>query len=273
MTFLVATIGVSLLIIFGSLWFEHNSKEDSSEWKEKFEEQWTAAEQVENNKNTTENIETYTLILETLPNDAIDEKNKVQQKIDHFKTILAEAERINERDRIEEEDDKERKKIEVLKPEEKVEQVAVVKPVQHNSGQDGSSAVTNINHPEPDPPFSFGGGGSGGQGGYGDGPGFGQCSGDPGPGGNGTGNGAARKVIKPPCKPEFDSEVGVIVLTVIVDETGRVVSATNVASKSTLSSTTAINAARRAVLDCMKYEARSGAPNTRQEVTVRMTTN
>jgi uncharacterized protein (TIGR02145 family) len=129
MTFLVATIGVSLLIIFGSLWFEHNSKEDSSEWKEKFEEQWTAAEQVENNKNTTENIETYTLILETLPNDAIDEKNKVQRKIDHFKTILAEAEIINERDRIEEEDDKERKKIEVLKPEEKVEQVVVVKPV------------------------------------------------------------------------------------------------------------------------------------------------
>jgi hypothetical protein len=149
------------------------------------------------------------------------------------------------------------------------------RPVQHNSGQGGTRPVTNPNppNPQPDPAFSFGGGGSGGQGGNGDGPGFGQGSGDPGPGGNGTGNGAARKVIKQPCKPEFDSEEGVIVFTVTVDETGKVVSATNVASKSTLSSTTAINAARRAVLDCMKYEARSGAPNMRQEVTVRMTAN
>ena len=149
------------------------------------------------------------------------------------------------------------------------------KPVQHNSGQGGTKPVTNPNppNPQPDPTFSFGSNGSNGQGGNGNGSLFGNGTGDPGPGGNGTGNGTPRKVIKNPCKPEFSEEEGTVVLTVVVDDGGRVISATNAASKSTLSSLSAINAARRAVLDCMRYEARPGAPNMREEITVRITAN
>ncbi len=149
------------------------------------------------------------------------------------------------------------------------------KPVQHNSGQGGTKPVTNPNPPQQqaDPTFTFGNNGTGGTGGSGNGPGFGQGTGDPGPDGEGGGDGTPRKVIKNPCKPEFTGEEGVIWLSVIVDETGRVIRADNIASKSTLSSLTAINAARKAVLDCMRYEPRAGAPNYKAEFSVKLISN
>lgn len=149
------------------------------------------------------------------------------------------------------------------------------RPVQHNSGQGGTRPVTNPNppNPQPDPDFSFGGGGPGGSGGDGSGPGFGQGTGDPGPGGTGTGTGTARKVIKSPCTPERTDDEGDIYLTVTIDESGRVIRAENIASKSTSSSASSINAARNAVLNCMKYESRPGAANMKSEVVIKVRSN
>jgi hypothetical protein len=149
------------------------------------------------------------------------------------------------------------------------------KPVQHNSGQGGSTAVTNPNppNPQPDPAFTFGGGGSGGTGGSGTGPGFGQGTGDPGPGGTGTGNTTPRKIVQNPCTPERTNDEGEVHLLITIDETGRVVRADNIPSKSTTSSVSAINAARDAVMRCMRYEARPGAANMKTEVVIRVRSN
>ena len=136
------------------------------------------------------------------------------------------------------------------------------KPVQHNSGQGGNKPVQNPNPPQqqPDPTFTFGGGGSGGSGGSGTGPGFGQgAGGTGGEGAGGTGSGGGRKVIKDPCTPERSTEEGTIFLSIQVDDQGRVIRADNIPSRSTTSSVSAIEAARRSVLNCMRFEARPGA--------------
>lgn len=149
------------------------------------------------------------------------------------------------------------------------------KPVRHNSGQGGSTVVTNPNPPQqqPDPTFTFGGGGSGGSGGGSTGPGFGQGTGDPGPGGTGTGNTAPRKIVQNPCTPERTTDEGEVYLSITIDETGRVVRADNIPSKSTTSSVSSINAARDAVMRCMRYEARPGAANMKTEVVIRVRSN
>jgi hypothetical protein len=149
------------------------------------------------------------------------------------------------------------------------------KPVQHNSGQDGSTAVTNPSppNPQPDPTFTFGGGGSGGSGGSGTGPGFGQGTGDPGPGGSGTGNSTPRKIVQNPCTPERTNDEGEIHLSITIDESGRVIRAENIPARSTTSSVSSINAARDAVLRCMRYEARPGAANMKSEVIIRVRSN
>jgi hypothetical protein len=149
------------------------------------------------------------------------------------------------------------------------------KPVQHNSGQGSTKPVTNPNppNPQPDPTFSFGGGGQNGGGGSGNGPGFGHGQGDPGPGGDGTNNtgGGNRSVVQRACRPDFYGDEGKVVLRIVVDYTGKVKSATNVSAQSTLTSTSAINAARRAVLDCMKYDTRpSGTPDYTTTVTIQI---
>jgi hypothetical protein len=150
------------------------------------------------------------------------------------------------------------------------------KPVQHNSGQGGTKPVQNPNPPQqqPDPTFTFGGGGSGGSGGSGTGPGFGQGaggSGGDGPGGDGTG--ASRKIVKHACKPERSTDEGTIYLSIQIDDQGRVIRADNIASKSTTSSVSAIEAARRSVLDCMRYDARTGSPVVRTEIKIVVSSN
>ncbi len=147
--------------------------------------------------------------------------------------------------------------------------------VKVNSGQGGTRPVENPNPPQqqPDPTFTFGSGGSGGVGGSGNGSMFGQGQGGSGDGGGGTGSGTARKVIKDPCRADRSTEEGTIVLSVQIDDQGRVVRADNVASRSTTSSPSAIEAARRAVLDCMRYEARPGSGMARAEVTIRVYAN
>ncbi len=150
------------------------------------------------------------------------------------------------------------------------------KPVQHNSGQGGTKPVQNPNPPQqqPDPTFTFGGGGSGGSGGSGTGPGFGQGaggSGGDGPGGDGTG--ASRKIVKHACKPERSTDEGTIYLSIQIDDQGRVIRADNIASKSTTSSASAIEAARRSVLDCMRYDARTGSPVVRTEIKIVVSSN
>jgi len=150
------------------------------------------------------------------------------------------------------------------------------KPVQHNSGQGGNTPVTNPNPPQqtPDPTFTFGGGGQNGVGGSGNGPGFGQgTGGGTGDGQGGTGNGGARGIIKDPCKPNASTDEGTIFLSLQIDESGRVIRADNIASKSTTSSVSAIEAARRAVLDCMRYEPKPGSPVIRKEVKIKVTNN
>jgi hypothetical protein len=145
------------------------------------------------------------------------------------------------------------------------------KPVQHNAGQSGVKPVEYPNPPQqqPDPTFTFGGGGSGGSGGSSTGPVFGQgAGGTGGDGSGGNGTGVARKVIRDPCVPERSNEEGTIFLSIQIDDQGRVIRADNIASKSTTSSVSAIESARRAVLDCMRYDARPGAPIVRQEVKI-----
>lgn len=152
----------------------------------------------------------------------------------------------------------------------------IPKPVQHNSGQSGTKPVQNPNPPQqqPDPTFTFGTGGSGGSGGSGNGSMFGHGNGGQGgEGGNGPGTGAARKVIKDPCRADKSTEEGTIVLSVQIDDQGRVIRADNVSSRSTTSSPSAIEAARRSVLDCMRYEAKPGTGVARAEVTIRVYAN
>lgn len=145
----------------------------------------------------------------------------------------------------------------------------------HNSGQGGSTPVQNPNPPQqqPDPSFTFGGDGSGGSGGSGTGPGFGSGAGGSGEGSGGSGTGPARKVIKDPCAPKNSTEDGTIYLSIQIDDQGRVTHATNVSEKSTTSSNSAIEAARRAVLDCMRYEARPGSGPVRTEVRIIVRSN
>lgn len=150
------------------------------------------------------------------------------------------------------------------------------KNVKHNSGQGGTKPVQNPNPPQqqPDPTFTFGGGGSGGSGGSGSGPGFGQgAGGSGGEGSGGEGLGASRKIIKHACKPERSSDEGTIFLSIQIDDQGRVIRADNVASKSTTSSVSAIEAARRSVLDCMKYDARPGSGVVRTEIKIVVSSN
>jgi len=149
------------------------------------------------------------------------------------------------------------------------------KPVRHNTGQGGAAPVANPNPPQQqsDPTFTFGGGGSGGTGGSGTGTDFGSGTGGDGPDGNGTGTGGSRKILKKPCEPQRTADEGKVVLLVQIDESGRVIRADNVSSKSTTSSVSAIDAARRSVLDCMRYEARAGAPIYKDEVTIIVRSN
>lgn len=150
------------------------------------------------------------------------------------------------------------------------------KQIKHNAGQGGSTAVQNPNPQQlqPDPTFTFGGGGSGGSGGSGSGPGFGQGQGGSGGDGNGgSGTGTARKVLRAPCTPERSTEEGTIYLSIQIDDLGKVIRADNVASKSTTSSVSAIEAARKAVLDCMRYDARPGSATVKEEVKITVRSN
>ncbi len=151
------------------------------------------------------------------------------------------------------------------------------KPVQHNSGTSGTKPVKNPNPPQqqPDPTFTFPGGGSGGSGGSGTGTGFGEGTGGAGDGtgtGQGTGPGGTRKKIADACKPDNTSEDGTIYLTIYIDETGRVVRADNIGSKSTTSSVSVIDAARRAVM-CERYEPLKGAAVQKKEVKIVIRSN
>jgi len=150
------------------------------------------------------------------------------------------------------------------------------KPVKHNSGTSGNKPVTNPNPPQqqPDPTFTFPGGGSGGSGGSGNGTGFGGGTGGAGDGAGsgGTGTGGARKKIKDACKPENTSEDGIIYLKIYIDDTGKVVRAENVPSKSTTSSVSVVEAARKAVM-CERYEPRSGIGTEIKEVPITIRSN
>lgn len=150
------------------------------------------------------------------------------------------------------------------------------KPVQHNSGTSGNKPVKNPNPPQqqPDPTFTFPGGGSGGSGGNGNGSGFGEGTGGAGDGTGtgGTGTGGNRKKIKDACKPDNTSEDGTIYLTIYIDEYGKVVRADNIASKSTTSSVSVIDAARRAVM-CERYESIKGAAVQKKEVRIQIRSN
>ena len=136
----------------------------------------------------------------------------------------------------------------------------------HKTGQDGTKPV---NDPKPaqqaDESLTFpGSGGTGGGTGTGDlfGPGSDNNPGN-GPGGSGNGN---RKVLSPPCPPSTGSEEGDIYLTVWIDETGKVIKAENIPSKTTTSSSTVINAAIKGVKDCMRFEKRDGASVIKKEL-------
>ena len=82
------------------------------QWKTDFEQQWTEALDNETNLEPKENLDAYTAILEPLPMDAMDEKNKVQHKINEYKAIITEVEKIAENKRIEENEERDRKRSE-----------------------------------------------------------------------------------------------------------------------------------------------------------------
>lgn len=143
----------------------------------------------------------------------------------------------------------------------------------HNTGQNGTKPVKD---PKPaqqaDESLTFPG-----TGGTGGGTGTGNLFGDgtdnnpgPGPGGDGTGN---RKVVSDPCKPEFANESGTIYLTLWIDESGKVIKADNISSKSTSSSVSTIESAKKAVLKCMKYEPKAGAPVFKKEISIKVLKN
>ena len=137
----------------------------------------------------------------------------------------------------------------------------------HNTGQDGTKPVKDPkpSTPKPDPEFSFSGTGNGGEG---DGSGnlFGSgTDNNPGTGPGGPGSGT-RKVVSPPCPPSTGSEEGDIYLTVWIDETGKVIKAENIPTKTTTSSATVINAAIKGVKDCMRFEKRDGASVVKKEL-------
>ncbi|GAA0876511.1 hypothetical protein GCM10009118_29210 [Wandonia haliotis] len=137
----------------------------------------------------------------------------------------------------------------------------------HNTGQEGKKPVENPkpSDPEPDPTFTFSGSG-GSEGGGGSGNLFGSgTDNNPGTGSGGAGSGT-RKVVTPPCPPSAGTEEGDIYLTVWIDETGKVIKAENIPTKTTTSSATVINAAIQGVKNCMRFEKREGAGVTKREL-------
>ena len=138
----------------------------------------------------------------------------------------------------------------------------------HSTGQGGQ---TEVEHPaapvrNPDAVFSFGTGGHGGGAGTGEGELFGNGS-DKTPGNGNGGNGSgSRTVISSPCPPSVGAEEGDIYLTVWVDESGKVIKAENISSKTTTSSTAVINAAISGVVNCMRFNKVSGAPVTKLQL-------
>lgn|GEM_PF-689922 len=131
----------------------------------------------------------------------------------------------------------------------------------HNVGQGGNQ---NIDPQAPiknaDETFTFGTGGTGGGAGTGKGTMFGDGNDNTkgnGSGGSGSGN---RTVIQSPCPPSVGTEEGDIYLTVWIDESGKVIKAENIPTKTTTSSTAVINAAIKGVTNCMRFDKRPGAP-------------
>ena len=126
---ILVAIGFILMVIFGIAWLGNNSKEEllksetlgnnsmdeTPEWKLVFEEEWNQAEQAEINQEPKQIIETYTDILERLPNEAVNEKNKVQQKIDKYQNFLVELERLAETERLKSESEKQNAREETQK--------------------------------------------------------------------------------------------------------------------------------------------------------------
>lgn len=137
----------------------------------------------------------------------------------------------------------------------------------HNTGQEGTKPVKDPkpSTPKPDETFTFpGSGGSGGGSGTGDLFGSGSDN-APGSGAGGSGSGT-RKVVSPPCPPSAGTEEGDIYLIVWIDETGKVIKAENIPSKTTTSSASVINAAIKGVKDCMRFEKRDGASVMKKEL-------
>lgn len=133
----------------------------------------------------------------------------------------------------------------------------------HDVGQGGQQ---NVENPKPpiknttDETFTFGTGGTGGGSGIGDGELFGDGEDNiKGNGNGGSGNGS-RKVVQAPCPPSVGTEEGDIWLTVWVDASGKVIKAENRTSKTTTSSTNVINAAKKGVVNCMRFSKNPGAP-------------
>jgi hypothetical protein len=135
----------------------------------------------------------------------------------------------------------------------------------HSTGGNGKKPVADPkpSDPNPDPAFTFSGGGTGGSG---SGNLFGSGTDDKegnGTGGSGSGN---RKVISYPCPPSTGTEEGDIYLTVWIDESGKVIKAENIPSKTTTSSASVINAAIKGVIDCMRFEKSEGASVVKKEL-------
>lgn len=133
----------------------------------------------------------------------------------------------------------------------------------HDVGQGGQQQVEDPRPPvknTADETFTFGTGGTDGGSGTGEGELFGDGTDNTKGNGNGGSGSGSRKIIQSPCPPSVGTEEGDIWLTVWVDASGKVIKAENRTSKTTTSSVAVINAAKKGVVDCMRFSKNPGAP-------------
>lgn len=138
--------------------------------------------------------------------------------------------------------------------------------ITHNSGSNSNNQANNQSEPIVDPLFTFQNG-------------DGKVIGDLFTNGVDvvpnklTGPDSSRKVLKDPCKPSGSADSGTIFLKIIVDDQGRVIHVTHNEQKSSTTSVSAIDAAKRAVKDCMLYSAKAGASSFVTEVKIVVSSN
>jgi len=133
-----------------------------------------------------------------------------------------------------------------------------------NSGQSNNNTAPNSNNASSTTQQSnnpFGTGGDGGGKGSGSGKGFGNDRGSaagPGSGGNGSGEGRTR--LNNPSVDHIETDINVsIYLKMTINEAGEVVSANNLASKTTTTDQRIINQVISAVKNQVKYSKDPGA--------------